>query len=123
MNSAQTHPTHYGGQHFVQVNHTPPALPVQRLPHRHPLVFISSFGSDLRIWGTVAANFERHHSLIRYDRRGYGPLTLLSGRKAFDHTRGPILCLVPQARRATLIAQREDTPAGPVYHFDFHTRG
>ncbi len=35
----------------------------------------------------------------------------------------PVLAQVPEERRATLIACREDTPAGVVYHFDIHMQG
>ncbi|GBD44498.1 Protocatechuate 3,4-dioxygenase alpha chain [bacterium HR40] len=35
----------------------------------------------------------------------------------------PILALVPEDRRATLIARREDHPGGPVYRFDIHLQG
>ena len=30
---------------------------------------------------------------------------------------------VPAVRRATLLAQRRPTPAGPVYRFDIHMQG
>jgi protocatechuate 3,4-dioxygenase alpha subunit len=35
----------------------------------------------------------------------------------------PVLQSVPEERRGTLIAQREDTAAGPVYHFNIHMQG
>ena len=35
----------------------------------------------------------------------------------------PVLGLVPAARRKTLIATREETPAGPVYRFDIWMQG
>ncbi len=35
----------------------------------------------------------------------------------------PVLALVPAERRRTLIANRNDTPGGPVYVFDFHMQG
>ncbi len=34
-----------------------------------------------------------------------------------------VLATVPEARRGTLIARREDTPAGTVYCFDVHLQG
>ena len=34
-----------------------------------------------------------------------------------------VLASVPAARRATLVAQRTSTPAGPVYRFDIHMQG
>lgn len=34
-----------------------------------------------------------------------------------------VLASVPAARRATLLAQRGNTPAGPVYRFDIHMQG
>jgi protocatechuate 3,4-dioxygenase alpha subunit len=37
--------------------------------------------------------------------------------------RDPILALVPPERRGTLMAQREDHAAGPVYRFDIHLQG
>jgi protocatechuate 3,4-dioxygenase alpha subunit len=35
----------------------------------------------------------------------------------------PVLQSVPQERRGTLIAQREETPGGLVYRFDIHMQG
>lgn len=35
----------------------------------------------------------------------------------------PVLGAVPAARRATLVARREETPRGVVYHFDVHMQG
>ena len=35
----------------------------------------------------------------------------------------PVLRSVPEARRASLIAKREDTASGPVYRFDIHMQG
>ncbi len=35
----------------------------------------------------------------------------------------PVLNSVPQDRRQTLIARRDDTPGGPVYRFDIHMQG
>jgi protocatechuate 3,4-dioxygenase alpha subunit len=35
----------------------------------------------------------------------------------------PVLRSVPEARRASLIAAREDTAGGPVYRFDIHMQG
>jgi protocatechuate 3,4-dioxygenase alpha subunit len=35
----------------------------------------------------------------------------------------PVLALVPAERRRTLLANREETPGGPVYRFDFHMQG
>ena len=35
----------------------------------------------------------------------------------------PVLQSVPEERRATLIATRQETPAGPVYRFDIHMQG
>ncbi len=35
----------------------------------------------------------------------------------------PILAQVPEARRGTLIARRDETPAGVVYRFDIHMQG
>ena len=34
-----------------------------------------------------------------------------------------VLASVPAERRATLLAQRSNTPAGPVYRFDIHMQG
>ncbi len=34
-----------------------------------------------------------------------------------------VLASVPAARRVTLLAQRSNTPAGPVYRFDIHMQG
>lgn len=55
-----------------------------------------------------------------------GLLTHLSTRIYFsdeDNTADPVLALVPPDRRPTLIAQREVTPAGPVYRLDFQLQG
>lgn len=35
----------------------------------------------------------------------------------------PVLSAVPSERRATLIARKEDSEAGPVYRFDIHMQG
>lgn len=35
----------------------------------------------------------------------------------------PVLATVPEERRATLIAHRQETAAGPVYRFDIHLQG
>ncbi len=35
----------------------------------------------------------------------------------------PVLASVEEARRATLIARREETPTGPLYRFDIHMQG
>lgn len=39
------------------------------------------------------------------------------------NTADPILALVPDDRRATLIAKREDGKDGPLYRFDIHLQG
>ncbi len=43
--------------------------------------------------------------------------------EAEANAKDPVLQSVPEARRDTLIAQREDTPGGPVYHFNIHMQG
>ena len=35
----------------------------------------------------------------------------------------PVLLSIDETRRKTLIARREETPGGPVYHFDIHMQG
>lgn len=40
-----------------------------------------------------------------------------------DNRHDPLLNAVPEARRSTLIARRNETPDGVVYHFDFHMQG
>ena len=35
----------------------------------------------------------------------------------------PVLQSIPAARRDSVIAQRQDTPQGPVYRFDIHMQG
>lgn len=35
----------------------------------------------------------------------------------------PVLAAIPDARRETVIAQRHDTPQGPVYRFDINMQG
>jgi len=43
--------------------------------------------------------------------------------EAEANTSDPVLGAVPAARRATLVARREETPRGVVYHFDVHMQG
>ena len=43
--------------------------------------------------------------------------------EAAANARDPVLQSVPQERRPTLIAQREETPAGPLYRFDIVMQG
>lgn len=40
-----------------------------------------------------------------------------------DNSQDPLLNAVPESRRDTLIARRNETPDGVVYHFDFHMQG
>lgn len=40
-----------------------------------------------------------------------------------DNSTDPVLALVPEERRHTLIARREETPDGTVYRFDFRMQG
>lgn len=40
-----------------------------------------------------------------------------------NNTSDPVLVLVPEERRHTLIARREETPDGAVYHLDFRIQG
>ena len=39
------------------------------------------------------------------------------------HAADPVLASLPADRRGTLIAARQNTPAGPVYRFDIHMQG
>jgi protocatechuate 3,4-dioxygenase, alpha subunit len=43
--------------------------------------------------------------------------------EAVANAADPVLLEVPSDRRNTLIAQRAETPAGPVYRFDVHMQG
>jgi protocatechuate 3,4-dioxygenase alpha subunit len=43
--------------------------------------------------------------------------------EAEANARDPVLLGVPAARRRTLIAAREDSPAGAVYRFDIRMQG
>ncbi len=43
--------------------------------------------------------------------------------EATANARDPVLSSVPEDRRATLIAKREETGAMPVYRFDIHMQG
>ncbi|WP_309572630.1 protocatechuate 3,4-dioxygenase subunit alpha [Deinococcus sp.] len=55
-----------------------------------------------------------------------GLLTHLITRVYFegdDHAADPVLKLVPEARRETLIARREETPDGPLYRLDIRLQG
>ncbi|WP_412027555.1 protocatechuate 3,4-dioxygenase subunit alpha [Deinococcus yunweiensis] len=40
-----------------------------------------------------------------------------------DNSADPLLAAVPEPRRATLIARRQDTPGGVTYVFDLHMQG
>jgi protocatechuate 3,4-dioxygenase alpha subunit len=43
--------------------------------------------------------------------------------EAAANARDPVLASIDEARRPTLIAPRESTPAGPVYRFDLRLQG
>ena len=43
--------------------------------------------------------------------------------EAVANSADTVLASVPAERRATLMAQRSNTPAGPVYRFDIHMQG
>lgn len=43
--------------------------------------------------------------------------------EADANARDPVLAAVPEDRRGTLIAAREETQQGPVYRFDIHMQG
>src|SRR5690606_4491471 len=43
--------------------------------------------------------------------------------EAEANARDPVLASVDEARRPTLIAARQTTPAGTVYRFDLHMQG
>jgi len=43
--------------------------------------------------------------------------------EAEANARDPVLLSVPEARRPTLVAAREDSPAGALYHFDIRMQG
>jgi len=43
--------------------------------------------------------------------------------EATANARDPVLSSVPAERRATLIAERKETPTGIVYRFDIHMQG
>jgi len=43
--------------------------------------------------------------------------------EAEANAKDPVLSSVPEERRGTLIAKREETPSGTVYHFDIHMQG
>lgn len=43
--------------------------------------------------------------------------------EAAANDKDPVLVLVPADRRATLVASREETSLGVVYHFDIHLQG
>lgn len=66
-----------------------------------------------------------HISLIIHSR---GMLPHAFGRLYFAdeeaaNAEDPVLGSVPEDRRATLIATRDDTPGGPVYRLDIHMQG
>lgn len=66
-----------------------------------------------------------HLNVIVFSR---GMLTHAFTRAYFDdeaaaNENDPILSLVEPARRGTLIAKRETSPAGTVYRFDIHLQG
>lgn len=66
-----------------------------------------------------------HLNLIVFMR---GLLTHLYTRVYFSdeaerNAADPVLAMVPEERRRTLIAQRDETPGGFVYRFDIHMQG
>lgn len=66
-----------------------------------------------------------HLTLILFMR---GSLNHLYSRVYFDdeasaNAADPVLASVPQARRDTLLARREETAGGVVYRFDIHMQG
>lgn len=66
-----------------------------------------------------------HVSIVIQSR---GMLSHAYGRMYFSdenaaNDEDPVLALVPGERRGTLIARREDTPGGAVYHLDIHMQG
>lgn len=66
-----------------------------------------------------------HVSIVIHSR---GMLSHAYGRIYFSdedaaNAEDPVLALVPEDRRDTLIATREDTPGGTVYRLDIHMQG
>ena len=43
--------------------------------------------------------------------------------EAAANARDPVLQSVPEERRATLIARRDEAPPTPLYRFDIHMQG
>jgi protocatechuate 3,4-dioxygenase, alpha subunit len=75
--------------------------------------------------GPIGDGQAPHVTLVVFMR---GLLTHLYTRLYFSdeaqaNARDPVLLSVPEARRRTLIAEREETESGPLYRFDIHMRG
>ena len=75
--------------------------------------------------GSVDGTQAPHISIIVFMR---GMLTHAYTRIYFSdeadaNARDPVFSSVPAERRATLIARREEIPAGTLYHFDIHMQG
>lgn len=75
--------------------------------------------------GTPGEGRAPHLTLIVFMR---GALNHVYTRVYFDdeasaNASDPVLSSVPEARRDTLIARREETPDGIVYRFDIHMQG
>jgi protocatechuate 3,4-dioxygenase, alpha subunit len=75
--------------------------------------------------GPIGAGQAPHVNVILFMR---GLLSHLYTRiyfadEAEANARDPVLANVEEARRGTLIAARETTPAGPVYRFDLRLQG
>jgi len=75
--------------------------------------------------GAIGDGQAPHLNLILFMR---GLLTHLYGRIYFSdeveaNAADPVLSQVPSDRRATLIAERDETPGGVVYRLDLHMQG
>ena len=75
--------------------------------------------------GSVDGKQAPHVSVIVFMRGllSHAYTRLYFSDEAAANAADPVLRSVPEARRASLIAKREDTASGPVYRFDIHMQG
>lgn len=75
--------------------------------------------------GSVDGRQAPHLTLIVFMRGTLNPCytRVYFSDEAAANAADPVLALVPEGRRHTLVARREDTPQGPVYRLDIRMQG
>lgn len=75
--------------------------------------------------GTAGDGQAPHATLVVFMRglQSHAYTRLYFSDEAEANAADPVLQSVPEARRCTLIAQRQDTADGPLYRFDIHMQG